>query len=195
MVRDSLRIVILFIVLIFLGCGNSNRVDLTNRQTIQLNTDLSQLDKSDDDYFYVVDGDTMKFRFDGKIVTVRLIGIDTFETHKNNKAYRQAYENNISIDEVIRKGKKAKDYAKELLLKNSEYYFEYDEQFLDRYKRTLAYLWFNKDSMLNLKMVCDGYALPLTIKPDTKYAKEFQECYEQAKERGLGVWGDSLNEK
>ena len=65
---------------------------------------------------------------------------------------------------------------------------EYDEDFLDRYKRTLAYVWFSDKVMLNMKIICEGYALPLTISPNDKYAQEFVQCYEDAKAKGLGVW-------
>ncbi len=179
----------LFLIIFILGCGSS-RVDSGSQlsQTPTLSINLSQLDKSDDDYFYVLDGDTIKVKFDDKITTIRLIGIDTFETHKNNKAYRQAYENNISIDEVIRRGKMAKEFIKDKLSNHSDFYFEYDEEFLDRYKRTLAYIWFDEHDMLNLDIVCSGYAMPLKIRPNVKYSDKIKECYYKAKESGLGVW-------
>jgi micrococcal nuclease len=177
----------LFLLFIIVGCGSISRnFTPTNKPTIH--TNISQLDQSDDDYFYALDGDTIKVRFDGNLTTIRLIGIDTFETHKNNKAYRQAYENNISIEEVIKRGKKAKEYIKEKLSNHSDFYFEYDEDFLDRYKRTLAYIWFSEDDMLNLDIVCNGYAIPLKIQPNVKYANEIKECYEDAKRSHIGVW-------
>jgi len=177
---------LIFVALLFLGCGSDLREISTTSPS--LHTNIGQLDKSDDDYFYALDGDTIKFRFDSKITSVRLIGIDTFETHKNNKAYRQAYENNITLEEVIRRGKAAKEFVKETLKNHSDYYFEYDEEFLDRYQRTLAYIWFDENTMLNLQIICSGYAMPLNIKPNTKYEKEFKECYQSAKKRHLGIW-------
>ena len=177
---------ILLIALLLIGCDDDLRVTKSNTPPLQ--TNIYQLDKSDDDYFYALDGDTVKFRFDSKITTIRLIGIDTFEIHKNNKAYRQAYENNITIDEVIRRGKAAKEFLKEELKSHSHYYFEYDEQFQDRYKRTLAYIWLDDKTMLNLQIVCKGYAMPLKIRPNTKYASQIKECYQRAKENKLGIW-------
>ncbi len=179
------------LTLIFLigiiGCGSDLR-EPTLQTTPSIKTDIDLLDKSDDDYFYALDGDTIKFRFDSKITTIRLIGIDTFEIHKNNKAYRQAYENNISLEEVIQRGKAAREFVINLLKEYSDYYFEYDEDFLDRYKRTLAYVWLDNKTMLNLKIVCSGYAMPLKIRPNTKYSSVINECYNRAKELKLGIW-------
>jgi micrococcal nuclease len=172
---------------LFIGCGGIEYDTIKENQP-KVYTDITQLDDSDGNYFYAVDGDTIKVKFDGKLTTIRLIGIDTFETHKNNKAYRQAYENNITIDEVITRGKRAKEYIKEALSSHKDFYFEYDEEFLDRYKRTLAYIWFNDNDMLNLDIVCNGYAIPLKIEPNIKYADKIKECYKDAKDRGLGVW-------
>jgi micrococcal nuclease len=179
-----LYIVVIFIF--FIGCGNWSDVELYPN----VKTKLHQLDKSDDSYHYVVDGDTIKVRFDSKITTVRLIGIDSFETRLNDKAYRQAYQNDITVEEVLKRGEMAKEYLKDRLKNQKEFYFEYDEDFLDRYGRVLGYLWLNEDEMLNLEMVCKGYAMPLKIEPNTRYSLEIRECYEKAKENGLGVWGD-----
>ena len=173
--------------LIMIGCGEGREErGVSHYPTIKTNTQI--LDIADPVAAQIVDGDTIKLEFDGKLTTIRLIGIDTFESRKNNKAYRQAYENNISIEEVIQRGKLAKTYIKEKLSKRSKNYLEYDEDFLDRYDRTLAYVWFSDDEMLNMDIICEGYAMPLTIKPNDKYAKAFTQCYEEAKAQGLGVW-------
>jgi micrococcal nuclease len=173
----------------FVGCGSIKDNSITEIHP-SIHTNFYDLDDSDGNYFYALDGDTIKVKFDGKLTTIRLIGIDTFETHKNNKAYRQAYENNITLDEVIRRGKKAKEYIKDAISAHKDFYFEYDEGLKDRYKRTLAYLWFSGDDMLNLDIVCNGYAIPLKIRPNVKYADEIKECYESARSRGVGVWGN-----
>ncbi len=174
-------------LLFFIGCGSDLRVNKSANKP-PLNINLYDLEKSDRGYFKVVDGDTLKVKFQDKITTIRLIGIDSFEMHKNNKAYRQAYENNITIQEVIRRGKMARDFLKRELQRHKDYYFEYDEELLDRYHRTLAYIWFSESDMLNMDIVCKGYALSLTIKPDTRYSKRFQECEKEAKKEKIGVW-------
>jgi micrococcal nuclease len=42
--------------------------------------------------------------------------------------------------------------------------------------------------MLNEILICNGYALPLVVKPNTKYADRFQKCYEKAVKEGRGLW-------
>jgi micrococcal nuclease len=184
---NAKQLFVLLCSLIIIGCG-----DVTNDSTTSYYPSLSihteVLDKPDAKEASITDGDTIKLFFDGKQTTIRLIGIDTFESRKNNKAYRQAYEHGISIEEVVARGKRAKTYITERLSKRVNLYMEYDEEFLDRYDRTLAYVWFSDTDMLNLDIICDGYAMPLTIKPNDKYAKEFQSCYEEAQRREVGVW-------
>jgi micrococcal nuclease len=181
----SLSILLLFFL--FIGCGEVRERTLPAHYP-SIYANIAILDKADQKEAQITDGDTIKLTFDGKLTTIRLIGIDSFESRKNDKAYRQAYEEKISIEEVIARGKAAKSYIKSLLSKRVDFYMEYDEDFLDRYGRTLAYVWFDENSMLNMKLICEGYALPLTIKPNDKYAKEFQSCYQEAKKQGLGVW-------
>ncbi len=172
--------------LIMIGCGESH--NSLPDFTPSLSTHIEVLDQADEKAATITDGDTIKLVFDGKLATIRLIGIDAFESQKNNKAYRQAYENNITIEEVVQRGKQAKEYIKTLLSKRVKFYLEYDEDFLDRYQRTLGYVWFSDNEMLNLDMICNGYALPLTIQPNDKYAAEFNTCYQQAKEQHIGVF-------
>lgn len=172
---------------IMIGCGN-DREEKISHYIPPLETNILILDKSDQKEAHVVDGDTIDLSFDAQMMRIRLIGIDTFESRKNNKAYRQAYENNITVEEVVVRGKKATTYIKNRLSNRVTYYLEYDEEFKDRYGRALAYVWFSDSDMLNMDIICDGYAMPLTIKPNDKYAKEFKACYEEAKKRGIGVW-------
>ena len=173
--------------LIMIGCGEGREESqVSHNLVIKTNTQI--LDLADSTVAQIVDGDTIKLEFDGKLTTIRLIGIDTFETHSSQKAKAQAYDYQITLEEVISRGKRAKIYIQEKLSKRIKNYLEYDEDFLDRYDRTLAYVWFSDDEMLNMDIICEGYALPLTIKPNNKYAKEFTQCYEDAKAQGLGVW-------
>ncbi len=188
-------ILVLTLVLTINGCGGGNTLRDDNsslkaktENTPTLTTNIEILDQADRYKAYVSDGDTIKLYFDGTKTTIRLIGIDTFESHKNNKAYRQAYENNITIDEVLRRGKMASEYLKNLLKDRDEFYLEYDEEFLDRYHRTLGYVWLDGHTQLNLKIICEGYAMPLTIPPNDRYASKYIKCYENAKRDHLGVW-------
>ena len=57
----------------------------------------------------ILDGDTIKVKLDsGNKFSIRLIGIDCYETNKINRAYKQAYVNDISIEEVVKRGEDAR---------------------------------------------------------------------------------------
>ena len=56
----------------------------------------------------ITDGDTVVAQIGDNKFRVRLIGIDCYETSNNNRAYKQKYKNNLSIDEVIDKGLNSK---------------------------------------------------------------------------------------
>jgi len=93
---------------------------------------------------YVIDGDTVKIEAPGTLEkrSFRLDDIDTYETKKINRAYKQAYANKITIDEVIRRGKRQKKYL-EKLLKNKKIYIVTSEK-KDRYKRLTGTLYAGK---------------------------------------------------
>jgi micrococcal nuclease len=174
------QILSLLIITLFIGCGGGR--DTFSGATSNPHIDspkakLGELEKSDEEEVTITDGDTIKLFLDGEKTTIRLIGIDTFESRQNNKSYRQAYEHNITPQEVVFRGKLAKTYLKAKLAKQKDFYLEYDEGLKDRYQRILGYVWLSSKEMLNLSIVCDGYAMPLTIKPNTKYQSYFQKCY------------------
>lgn len=91
----------------------------------------------------ILDGDTIIARINDNKFSIRLSGIDCYETSKINRAYKQAYNDNLSIDNVIKKGLAAKNYLEELYRKSKkDVYFEF--QGLDNYKRVLGILYFDE---------------------------------------------------
>jgi Staphylococcal nuclease homologue. len=42
--------------------------------------------------------------------------------------------------------------------------------------------------MLNKEIICNGYAMLLTVPPNVKYQEEFKKCYQEAREKGSGLW-------
>lgn len=91
------------------------------------------------DVIKVLDGDTVKIQLGKEDLKVRLVGIDCFETAKISRAYKQAYENNISIDEVVRRGKSSKDLLEAFLLNHNDVHFDFAG--IDKYGRALGYLY------------------------------------------------------
>jgi micrococcal nuclease len=130
----------------------------------------------------VVDGDTLHVILDGDDVTVRLIGMNTPETVKQNTPV-ECY------------GPQASDYAKTTLTGRTVT-LEFDESQgrTDQYGRTLAYVWLEQPggelSLVNLDEISQGFARERQYGP-TPYAWKptFKDAATVAKKAGVGLWG------
>ena len=141
----------------------------------------------------VYDGDTFKCRLDnGEEVKVRLIGIDTPESRRNRKAYRDAEKEGKSVEEIVRLGKKASAFTKRLIPPGTVVYLETDVQVHDRYGRLLAYVYLPDGRMLNEVLVREGYATVYTFPPNVKYAERFVELQKRAMKEGKGLWAEGM---
>lgn len=127
----------------------------------------------------VIDGDTIEIE-GGK--RVRLIGMDTPEI---SKAWPDEALVNKS-GETGCFGKEAADYATKLL-DGQMVRLEKDVSEVDRYNRLLRYIYLG-DTMVNDKLVRDGYARVYTYPPDVKYKDKFLESERFARENNLGLW-------
>ena len=129
----------------------------------------------------VVDGDTVRVFLAGKSVSVRLIGINTPETVKPGS-------------EVECFGPEASEFAKDLL-SEATVTLEYDDSQgrLDRYDRTLAYVWRELPDgslrLFNLESVTGGFAYQRQY-GSQRYAwqPEFVAAQRSAKAGGAGLW-------
>lgn len=81
-----------------------------------------------------------------------MVGIDCYETCKIHRAYHQAYENNLSINDVILKGKESKEYLEKLYKTNTSTNISLEFQGVDKYGRALGILYFG-DTNINNKML------------------------------------------
>ena len=189
MKRISRRITILVMVLIFL-------VSLSFSALLQKNG-LSFFYK--DDYLYNlrpdaknfddalvyanIDGDTIKVVLNGKIETVRLIGVDTTETVHPRKP-------------VEYYGRQASYFTKTLLPPNTWVRLTYDWNPRDKYGRLLAYVWFKCNYgfqeywiLHNLLLILNGYGHAYTVFPfRDDYMKLFREAEAYARKAQIGLW-------
>ena len=141
----------------------------------------------------VYDGDTFKCRLEsGEEVKVRLIGIDTPESRRNRKAYRDAERSGKSVEEIVRLGKMASEFTKRLIPPGTVVYLETDVQLHDRYGRLLAYVYLPDGRMLNEVLVEEGYATVYTFPPNVKYAERFVELQRKAMRERRGLWREGL---
>jgi len=140
---------------------------------------------------YVIDGDTYKIYYQGEKKSVRLIGIDTPETQKNNRAELQSRQFGKDIEEIKKLGQQAKQYATNFIKEGQTIiYLEFDVQKTDKYGRLLAYVWLDKEKskMMNEIMIKEGYAVVYTVPPDVKYLERFLQAQRQARENKKGLW-------
>ncbi len=128
---------------------------------------------------HVVDGDTIDVQIGGRDERVRLIGIDTPETKKPNFPI-ECY------------GPEATAFTTSLLPVGSTVRIERDVVGRDDYGRLLGYVYMltdgSTDTFVNLEIIRQGYATPLTIEPNSTFASAFAEAAGEAEAAGLGLW-------
>lgn len=124
----------------------------------------------------VVDGDTIRVRIHGAEERVRLIGIDTPETHGRG-GLRECF------------GAEATDRMEALLPEGTPVRLVRDVEARDRYDRLLAYVYRASDGLfVNLAMAKEGYATTLTYPPNVAHADEFVAAVRTARQSQRGLW-------
>ena len=128
---------------------------------------------------HVVDGDTIDVRIGEHEERVRLIGIDTPETKKPN----------FPIECF---GPEASAFTASLLPIGTRVRIERDLVGRDDYGRLLGYVYLDRDvtpdTFVNMEIIRQGYATPLTIEPNSTYARDFAKAAGEAEAAGLGLW-------
>lgn len=124
----------------------------------------------------VVDGDTIKISMNGKVETLRLIGMDTPETVDPRKPV-QCF------------GKEASNKAKELLSgKKVRIEMDPTQGERDKYDRLLAYVYRDDGLFYNKAMIEQGYAHEYTYNTPYKYQTEFKTAQKTAQTAQVGLW-------
>jgi micrococcal nuclease len=148
--------------------NNPEAVKQANLETVGLPADAT---------FYtvtkIVDGDTIAVE---KLGTLRLIGIDTPETKDPRKPV-QCF------------GKEATAKMTELI-SGQKVYLEFDpsQGRLDKYNRTLAYVFRQDGVFISKEMIKQGYAFEYTYKLPYKYQQEFKLAQTDAMTGKIGLW-------
>lgn len=127
----------------------------------------------------VTDGDTIRIQLpDGTVEPLRIIGVDTPETVDPREPV-QCY------------GPESSARTSELVLGRSAQ-LELDLEQRDHFGRMLGYVWLENDDgslwMLNERLAAEGYAVQLTIQPNSRYADRFAAAVQSARDQGLGLW-------
>jgi micrococcal nuclease len=118
----------------------------------------------------IIDGDTIDITGGER---VRLIGMDTPETHGGTECF----------------GREASDAIADIIPPGTPIEVEYDVDRTDRYGRTLAYVYRARDQrFVNDRMVERGFAVLLTIPPNVAHVDELRASEQEARENLRGLW-------
>ncbi|HQO58442.1 MAG TPA: thermonuclease family protein [Candidatus Omnitrophota bacterium] len=151
----------------------------------------------------VFDGDTVLLSSGDK---VRLIGIDCPEAYESEKLFRDARRTHNDVEVIKAQGRQAKEVMVKLA-QGKRVMLEYDVERRDQYGRLLAYVYVplassstrdaemfvtEKDGapciFLNASLLMMGYASPMTIPPNTRYADLFKSLHHKARQGRKGLY-------
>jgi micrococcal nuclease len=132
---------------------------------------------------HVVDGDTIDVEIGGRTERVRLIGIDTPETKRPDTPV-ECY------------GPEASEFTAHLLPEGTEVRIERDVVGRDDYGRVLGYVHrldqgsaeARTEVFVNMEILEQGFARPLTIEPNSTFAREFAAAARRAERNDVGLW-------
>jgi micrococcal nuclease len=139
----------------------------------------------------VYDGDTLgcDLNGDGQIQKpeeeVRLLGVDSPEMHYSRK--NKTYGSDHPVDEPF--AKEASQWLTQQV-EGTVVYLEFDRKRVDKYDRTLAYVYAKPDAVesLNAGLLKKGYATLLVLGKNRRYESEFQVLETQARLSKKGLW-------
>jgi micrococcal nuclease len=120
---------------------------------------------------YIYDGDTVKLDNGER---VRYLGIDTPEMNYKNPPAEYFAEEAKQFNADLVNGKIVR--------------LEFDAQRRDKYDRLLAYVYMD-GVFVNAKLIEGGYAKVYIIPPNEKYADEFLNLQQKARQQRKGIWG------
>jgi micrococcal nuclease len=123
---------------------------------------------------HVVDGDTMDVTYDGKKDTVRLLLVDTPETHHPTKPVEPF-------------GPEASQFATNTLVgKNVQLDLDGPER--DKYGRLLVYLWIDNTTFNDMLLKKGLARVAYVYNPPYKHYDEYVADESTAKDQKLGIW-------
>jgi len=168
----------------------------------------------DGDTIKLTDGETVKLIGIDAPPIVFPEGIDPTLYDPPGEVLEEARKWGDDLGVVTKMGQEATEFVKKLYFEGKEVSLEFDVQSKDKYGRLLAYVFipsclpecpalfpgtyhFVKDMgkywhiFLNATVIKAGYATPMTIPPNVKYADLFKKLYEEAREQKRGLWKKS----
>ena len=124
----------------------------------------------------VIDGDTIRVKYNGSSEKVRFLLVDTPETNHETLG-EQPY------------GPEAKAFVKQLLADQDTVYLEFDVSNRDKYDRLLAYIYTKDGINVQEQLLKNGLARVAYIyEPNTKHVDWFKDIQETAQKSHIGIW-------
>lgn len=124
----------------------------------------------------VIDGDTIRIKYNGSSEKIRFLLVDTPETNHETLGV-QPY------------GPEAKAFVKELLVGHKSVYLEFDVSYRDKYKRLLAYVYTKDGISVQEELLKNGLARVAYIyAPNTKHVDWFKSIQKTAQKSAIGIW-------
>jgi len=116
----------------------------------------------------IADGDTVRVRLgSGRVERVRYIGIDAPERGTCFSARATAFNARLVEGREVR--------------------LVGDVEARDRYGRLLAYVYVG-ETLVNAELLRGGFAAPLVVRPNVRYADRFAQLARDARRAGTGLW-------
>ncbi len=133
---------------------------------------------------HVSDGDTFVLQ-DGR--KVRMIGVDTPETHDDNRNDQNARRNLLDKKRVRSYAQTAKKFLQKTI-EGQKVRLEPDWQAADKYGRVLAYVYrVSDDLFVNAEILKQGYGFAYLQFP-FKRSKEFEKYSNESRKNKMGLW-------
>lgn len=169
-------VLLLSLLLVLAGCSQPT---IKNDGTLASGADKEKqtVQKAETDEVELVepiDGDTAKFRVDGKVETVRFLLIDTPETHHPRLGEQPL-------------GKEASEFTKNTLEQARRITLEYDAEKEDKYGRVLAYVYADGKSVQE-ELLKRGLARVGYIYESRRHLEDFRKAEDIAQEKKIGIW-------
>lgn len=160
---------------------NTNSIDHTDIQGI-VDSTKEAAEKHDISKFEeyklqeIIDGDTIRIKYNGSSEKVRLLLVDAPETNHETLG-EQPY------------GPEAKEFLKQLLADEDSVFVEFDVSYRDKYERLLAYIYTKDGISVQEQLLKNGLVRVAYIyDPNTKHVDWFKSIQKTAQKLAIGIW-------
>ncbi len=184
--KSSIKFIIGFLILMIAFWAipeNKEEEIIQNKIDIKPTEIITSIPTVNSELFLVtkiIDGDTLMIDINGKEQAVRLIGIDTPEVKDSRKTV-QCF------------GTEASEEARQLM-ENKKVKLEADITQTDKdiYNRLLRYVYLEDGTLINKKLIEEGFGFEYTYKIPYKFQTEFKDAQKMAESKKVGLWADGV---